>query len=73
MRLGLRAKSALALGAGIVVVLALAALAGWQALQAIEDNLGRAFARNLTQYNKQRILAPVSRELALSQRLADSV
>jgi phosphoserine phosphatase RsbU/P len=72
MRLGLRIKSALALGTCSAVVLALAVLAGWRALRAVEENLGTAFTRNLTRYNQQRILAPVLRELALSQRLADS-
>ena len=73
MNLGLRAKSALALGFWVLVVLGLATLAGWRALLEVENNLGSAFARNVTQFNKQRILAPVARELALSQRLADSV
>lgn len=72
MNLGLRAKSALALCLCISVVLVLALVAGSRALGVIEANLGAAFARNVTQYNKQRILAPVARELALSQRLADS-
>lgn len=72
MNLGLRAKSALALCACIGVVLILAVLVGARALGAIEDNMGAAFARNVTQLNKQRILAPVLRELVLSQRLADS-
>ena len=72
MQMGLRAKSVLALCFCIGVVSLLAWLAGAQALASIEANLGAAFARNATQYNKQRILAPVARELALSQRLADS-
>ena len=72
MNLGLRAKSVLALCSCIGVVALLAWLAGAQALASIEANLGAAFARNATQYSKQRILAPVARELALSQRLADS-
>jgi serine phosphatase RsbU (regulator of sigma subunit) len=72
MSLGLRAKSALALLVSILAVCVLAAVAGWRALQTIEANLGAALARNFTQYNEQRILAPVLRELALSQRLADS-
>lgn len=72
MRLGLRAKSALALLACMVVVLTLAALAGWRAFGEVEENLGGAFARNLTRYNKQRLLTPIARELALSQRLANS-
>lgn len=72
MGLGLRAKSALAILACILTVLLLSALVGWRAFRAVEENLGAAYVRNLTQYNKQRIMAPVSRELALSQRLAGS-
>jgi sigma-B regulation protein RsbU (phosphoserine phosphatase) len=72
MGLGLRAKSALALCVCTAVVLVLAGVAGWRVLMAIEESLGTAFARNVTRYNKQRILTPVLRELALSQRLADS-
>lgn len=72
MTLGLRAKSALALTFCVVIVLTLAVLAGWRALQAVEAKLGTAYARNATQYHKQRILAPIMRELTLSQRLADS-
>jgi serine phosphatase RsbU (regulator of sigma subunit) len=56
----------------MAIVLALATLAGWRAFRAVEENLGAAFARNLTRYNKQRLLTPIARELALSQRLADS-
>ncbi|KAF1061041.1 MAG: Methyl-accepting chemotaxis protein McpH [Pseudomonas citronellolis] len=41
-------------------------------LDGVRDHFGRAFSDNFTQLNRQRILAPVSRELALSQRLADS-
>lgn len=72
MSLGLRGKSALALGVSIVVVLALALVAGWRALHSVEENLGAAYTRNFTRYNEQRILAPIMRELALSERLADS-
>lgn len=72
MKMGLRAKSVLALCGSMAIVLALAWVAGRAALASIEDNLGTAFARNATQYSRQRILAPVARELALSQRLADS-
>ena len=72
MKLSLRLKSALALFLCIAVVALLAWFSGARALQSIEANLGTAFARNATQYNKQRILTPVLRELALSQRLADS-
>lgn len=56
----------------MLVALAPAALIGWQLLDGVRDHFGRAFADNFTQLNRQRILAPVSRELALSLRLADS-
>lgn len=72
MKVSLRAKSMFALGGCIILVLALAVAAASRALRAIEVNLGSAYARNATQYNKQRILTPVLRELALAERLADS-
>lgn len=72
MAIGLRAKSALAILACILTVLVLSAIIGWRAFRTVEENLGAAYVRNLTQYNKQRILAPILRELALSQRLAGS-
>ena len=72
MNLGLRAKSVLALCLCMAVVSLLAWLAGRAALASIEENLGAGFARNATRYSKQSILAPVSRELALSQQLARS-
>ena len=56
----------------MAVVSGLAWLAGRAALASIEENLGAGFARNATRYSKQSILAPVSRELALSQQLARS-
>src|SRR5215467_6333127 len=70
--LGLRGKSVLALFATCVLVLLLASAVGWQAIKAMRSQLGAAFARNLTLLNRERILAPVSRELALSLRLAGS-
>jgi serine phosphatase RsbU (regulator of sigma subunit) len=72
MKFSLRAKSMLALGGCIALVLVLAAFAAARALRAIEANLGSAYARNATQYSKQRILTPVERELALAERMADS-
>ncbi len=72
MRMGLRAKSALALVTCMALVLGLALVAGWRALNSIEENLGAAYARNVTRLNKQRILTPVLRELALAQQLANS-
>jgi hypothetical protein len=72
IKLGLRAKSALALGFAVTIVLVLAMLAGWRTLHSIEASLGKAYARNAAQFHKQRMLTPVLRELTLSQRFADS-
>jgi len=69
---GLRRKSLLALLLACLVALAPAVIIGWQVLDGVREHFGRAFADNFTQLNRQRILAPISRELALSQRLADS-
>jgi len=72
LRLGLRGKSLLALGLVCLVALAAAALIGQRLIDAIRDHFGQAYTRNLTLLNRERILAPISRELALSLRLADS-
>lgn len=72
MRLGLRAKSILALLGSVFFVLALSIVAGWRVVEYIEGNLGSAYARNITQLNRQRILTPILRELALSQQFARS-
>lgn len=70
--LGLRGKSVLALFGTCVLVLALAGAIGWQAVESIRSHLGTAFTRNFTLLNRERIVAPVTRELALSKRLASS-
>ncbi|MEC4718848.1 biofilm regulation protein phosphatase SiaA [Noviherbaspirillum sp. CPCC 100848] len=70
--LGLRGKSVLALFGTCMLVLLLAGVAGWQAVESIRSHLGVAFTRNFTLLNRERILAPVARELALSLRLARS-
>ncbi|WP_082584301.1 biofilm regulation protein phosphatase SiaA [Noviherbaspirillum sp. Root189] len=70
--LGLRGKSVLALFATCVLVLLLAGIAGWQVYESVRSHLGTAFTRNFTLLNRERILAPVTRELALSLRLARS-
>ncbi|KAF0815233.1 Methyl-accepting chemotaxis protein McpH [Andreprevotia sp. IGB-42] len=71
-RLGLRGKSLVALLGTALLALVLAGALGWQAIDSIRTHLGDAFARNFTLLNRERILAPVSRELALSLRLAHS-
>jgi len=70
--LGLRGKSVLALFGTCVLVLLLASLIGWQAIESVRSHLGTAYTRNFTLLNRERILAPVARELALSLRLAES-
>ena len=69
---GLRGKSVLALFGTCVLVLLLASLIGFQAVETIRSHLGTAYTRNFTLLNRERIIAPVARELALSLRLADS-
>ncbi|MDN3577699.1 biofilm regulation protein phosphatase SiaA [Chitinimonas viridis] len=70
--LGLRGKSLLALVLACLIALIPAVLIGWQLVDNIRNHFGLAYARNFTQLNQQKILAPISRELALSMRLADS-
>jgi len=70
--LGLRAKSLVALVLACLLALIPAALVGWLAIDGLREHFGLTYARNLTELNVQRILAPLSRELVLSRRLADS-
>lgn len=70
--LGLRGKSVLALLGTCVLVLLLASAIAWQVIDAVRTHLGTAYTQNFTLLNRERILAPVTRELALSLRLANS-
>lgn len=72
LKFGLRAKSMAALALACLLALIPAGVIGWLALDGVRTHFGEAYARNFTQLNRQRILAPVSRDLALSRRLADS-
>jgi phosphoserine phosphatase RsbU/P len=72
LKLSLRAKSLLAVGLATLLALLVAASIGVYAVRAIETHYGSAFARNYAMVLKQRIVAPVNRELALSLRLAGS-
>lgn len=72
VRWGLRGKLVLLLALCLLLVVVLAGLVGSWLLHATEARLGESLARNLTQYNEQRVLTPVLRELALAQRLAES-
>lgn len=69
---GLRAKSFLALVLACLLALVPALLIGGQVLKGIHQHFGEAYARNATQLNRERIFAPISRELALSLRFANS-
>jgi len=70
--LGLRNKALLALLFAFFVALVPALLIGWSVMQSVQSHLGEAFARNLAELSRQQIIAPISRELTLSQRLAQS-
>jgi sigma-B regulation protein RsbU (phosphoserine phosphatase) len=70
---GLRSKSMLALALACLLALVPAGLLGWQVLDGVRNYFGESYARNFTQLKRQSILAPVTRDLALSVRLADSV
>ncbi|GAA4328519.1 biofilm regulation protein phosphatase SiaA [Pigmentiphaga soli] len=70
--LGLRGKSLVALLLVCVLALIPAVLVAWQGISAVRDHFGLAYARNTTLLNRQKLLTPILRELALSQRLADS-
>src|SRR5690606_28479181 len=70
--LGLRGKSLLALLVTCLLALSIAGVIGHQVLDGMQNRFAEAYARNLVQLNRERIFAPVSRELALAQRLAGS-
>lgn len=71
--MGLRAKAMLALVLACLLAMLPAGLIGWRVLDSVRDHFGQAYVVNFTQLKRQRILAPVSRELALARRLAGSV
>lgn len=70
--LGLRGKSLLALLLACLMAFGLAGLIGWRAIESVQARFGESYAGNLVQLNRERLFAPVSRELALAQRLAGS-
>jgi len=71
-RWGLRLKTAAVLVVLAAITLLLALGVGRWAVDGIRGSLGEAFARNHTLLTQQRILAVIGRDLALSQRLAQS-
>ncbi|MGK9065780.1 biofilm regulation protein phosphatase SiaA [Stutzerimonas chloritidismutans] len=70
--LGLRGKSLLALLLTFFLAISVTALVGREALIGVQQRFGEAYARNVVQLNRERLFAPVTRELALAQRLAES-
>lgn len=70
--MGLRGKSMIALLFACLLALVPAVLVGWQLLDGVRSHFGEAYARNFTQLNLQKIVAPVARDLALSNRFAGS-
>ncbi|OYD22606.1 biofilm regulation protein phosphatase SiaA [Oceanimonas baumannii] len=70
---GLRAKSIFALLLACVLAFIPATGIGWQLLSGIQEHFGRAYAENFTRLNRQQVLVPLTRELALAQRFANSV
>lgn len=69
---GLRARSFLALLITCLLVLLPAAVLGWLVLQNIHQHFAEGYVTNLNQLSRERIFAPISREQALSSRLAHS-
>ncbi len=72
-KFSLRTKSLLALAAACLLALGPTTWIGLEMLERIRTHLGQAYAQNFTQLSAQRIEAPVTRELALAERFADSV
>jgi sigma-B regulation protein RsbU (phosphoserine phosphatase) len=70
--LGLRGKSLLALVLACLLALVPAVFIGWRVIDTVRSHFGQAYARNTTLLSSAKIVAPVTRELALSLRLADS-
>ena len=69
---GLRSKSVLALLLACALALIPAIWLGWRAMEDIRQHFGEAYARNFTLLHRERLLAPLARELALAQRFADA-
>ncbi|GHA21102.1 biofilm regulation protein phosphatase SiaA [Oceanisphaera arctica] len=70
---GLRAKSIWALLIACLLAFIPAGGIGWHLMSGVQEHFGKAYARNFTQLNRQNILVPLSRDLALARRFADSV
>ncbi|MFP4000130.1 MAG: biofilm regulation protein phosphatase SiaA [Desulfobacterales bacterium] len=69
----LRTKSMMALVLAFILALGPAVFIGFQVLEKARAHFGKAYAENFTLLSTQKIEAPVTRELAISKRFADSV
>ena len=69
--MGLRWKSGLWLGGLLALLLLIALLAGRSGLDAFRTHFGAAFAANHAQLQAQKLVTLITRELSLSQRLAE--
>ncbi|WP_136065467.1 biofilm regulation protein phosphatase SiaA [Modicisalibacter radicis] len=72
-RWGLRGRSTLTLLLACLLSLLSALVIGWQAIDDIRRHFATGYAESYTLLHMQRILAPVSRELALAQRFGNAL
>ena len=71
-RWGLRGKSLFALASTCLFALLIITVIGWSFVQKGQELSATNYANSFTQLNYQRILTPVSREVALAERFANS-
>ncbi|MDR9438683.1 MAG: biofilm regulation protein phosphatase SiaA [Halomonas sp.] len=71
--LGLRGKSVGLLLLACLLALIPAGLIGWKAVDEVRRHFASAYAEQYTLLQMQRIMAPLTRELALSRRFANSI
>ena len=71
-RWGLRGKSLFALAITCILALFFTASIGWVLLKEGKVYSAKNYAKSFTELNYQKILTPISRELALAERFADT-
>lgn len=71
-RWGLRGKSLFALASTCLFALLIIVVIGWSFVQKGQELSAENYANSFTRLNYQRILTPVSREVALAERFANS-
>lgn len=71
-RWGLRGKSLFALASTCFFALLIIAVIGWYFIKQSQEYSAANYATSFTELNYQRILTPVSREVALDERFANS-